>query len=404
MSIDHQEQQHDRADANSREISPSPKLHTSQQVILSSSERFQLMQESTEQFVVALDTLLVGTKEALWPVYATYCSCGDSLDPGKLSGPNLFTLLSKLGVLTDRTLLSDVGILLHQTAVHSLSSSPLDAIATLYASGDYYESPSLTFEEFIVFLCAFSQLRFEGVMLTPEMFNRRVASSSAQSNTPTGVHRHALLPGGSTTTPENWFKQWQEYMGSSTSFRRLLVECVLPILQKQMLLAFPEDARLRDRFCTVFSLEVLLAIESVEGPLLSFFEHERNNKHAPKQLLTPTNGNSVAGPRVASPLTVSAKDEVEISAIVTALQRINLIPRVMEESQVLQLIKDVLPEGASRRRRAGLPASADPAGGDGRQKDYMLFPQWEWVLSVVAFQAVETAMEQSTSKTDPKVT
>jgi hypothetical protein len=30
---------------------------------------------------------------------ATYCSCGDSINPGKLSGPNLFTLLSKLGII-----------------------------------------------------------------------------------------------------------------------------------------------------------------------------------------------------------------------------------------------------------------------------------------------------------------
>ncbi len=372
------------------ESSPSPRLQTSQQVILSSSERFLQMQESTQQFVVALDTLLVGTKEALWPVYATYCSCGDSLDPGKLSGPNLFTLLSKLGVLTDRTLLSDVGILLHQTAVHSLSSSPLDAIASLYASGDYYESPSLTFEEFIVFLCAFSQLRFEGVMLTPEMFNRQVSQRYSTSN-------GALSP-----TPENWFKQWQEYMGSSTSFRRLLMECVLPILQKQMLLAFPEDARLRDRFCYVFSLEVLLAVEGVEGPLLSFFEHERTKSSS--LLAAPSSAAAVAsssGPRVASPLTVSAKDEVEISAIVTALKRINLIPRVMEESQVLQLIKDVLPEGASRRRSAASSSAAGSAPPN--QKDYVLFPQWEWVLSVVAFQAVETAMLQSTDNADTKV-
>jgi len=378
-----------------REASPSPKLQTSQQIISSSSERFLLMQESTEQFVVALDTLLVGTKEALWPVYATYCSCGDSLDPGKLSGPNLFTLLSKLGVLTDRTLLSDVGVLLHQTAVHSLSSTPLDAIATLLASGDYYESPSLTFEEFIVFLCAFSQLRFEGVMLTPEMFNRQMAQAHHNAHGQGGGHRSSQQI-MSSSNPENWFKQWQEYMGSSTSFRRLLVECVLPILQKQMLLAFPEDARLRDRFGFVFSLEVLLAIEGVEGPLLSFFEHERSSKAG---LLVDDSRRS--GARAPSPLTVSAKDEVEISAIVTALKRINLIPRVMEESQVLQLIKDVLPEGASRRRAASSSSSSGSAASN--QKDYLLFPQWEWVLSVVAFQAVETAMQQSASKTDPKV-
>jgi hypothetical protein len=55
---------------------------------------------------------IYSTKESLWPVFVTYCSCGDSLNPGKISGPNLFTLLSKLNILSDRIALSDVGILL----------------------------------------------------------------------------------------------------------------------------------------------------------------------------------------------------------------------------------------------------------------------------------------------------
>lgn len=406
----------------SRESSPSPKLHTSQQVIMSSTERFLLRQESSEQFVVALDALLVGTKEALWPVYATYCSCGDSLDPGKLSGPNLFTLLSKLGVLTDHTLLSDVGILLHQTALHSLSSSPVDALAALYEGGDYYDTPSLTFEEFIVFLCAFSQLRFEGVMLTADMFRKRLTST--QSNyTPSKVpqnpsSRHSQLSMPSPT-PENWFKQWQEFMGSSASFRRLLVECVLPILRKQTLLAFPEDARLRDRFCCVFSLEVLLAVEGVEGPLQAFFEQERVRELQERQsvgggsttgLLPPIP--SVGADRALSSPSAGAKYDIEITAIITALKRINLVPKVMGESQVLQLIKDVLPEETTKRRsgtpstitaNTGTTGAGVQPGAAAAQKNYLLFPQWEWVLSVVAFQAVETAMEQSPTSNDNEV-
>ena len=39
---------------------------------------------------------------------------------------------------------------------------------------------------------------------------------------------------------------------------------MLPILKKQTLLAFPEDARLRDKFSCVFSLEVLRSIEGAE--------------------------------------------------------------------------------------------------------------------------------------------
>ncbi len=43
---------------------------------------------------------------------------------------------------------------------------------------------------------------------------------------------------------------------------------MLPILKKQTLLAFPEDARLRDKFSCVFSLEVLRSIEGAEVQLL----------------------------------------------------------------------------------------------------------------------------------------
>lgn len=49
-------------------------------------------------------------------------------------------------------------------------------------------------------------------------------------------------------------------------------------------------------------------------------------------------------------MTANPRDEVEISAIITALKRINLIPKGMAESQVVQLIKDVLSEETSKRR------------------------------------------------------
>ena len=442
-------------------VAMSPKLKNSKEIILSSSERFHLMQESSEQFVVALDSLLVGTKEALWPVYATYCSCGDSLEPGKLSGPNLFSLLSKLGVLTDGTLLSDVGILLHQIAEHAFCRSPLEALSLLYEDGDPFESPSLTFEEFLVFLCAFSQLRFEGVMMTPALMQSKLQQQQQHQQQgghgAEGAPAVPPTPSSSVTSPENWFKQWQLFMGSSNSFRRLLVECVLPILKRQTLLAFPEDARLRDRFCCVFSLEVLVAVEGVEGPLLRFFEMERKNASKSSQSTpslpsrTPTSASGIAatggggaGEAGAEKGIYGGVDEIEISAIVTALKRINLIPKVIQESQVLQLIKDVLPEKADRRGRehdrvgnlrrsfsssqtssrqsfppssssVGSQASGEggaagvgtpPAGvgrGGGGSGALLLFPQWEWVLSVVAYQAVEMAVQQSPVQTDPEV-
>jgi hypothetical protein len=404
---------------------------------------------SSERFITALDTLLVGTKEALWPVYATYCSCGDSLDPGKLSGPNLFTLLSKLGILSDKTLLSDVGILLYQISSHSLIQSPLDLstsklssnISALGISGSQSgatESPSLSFEEFLVFLYAFSQLRFEGVMISPGLLDEipdaseHETAAAVAAMKSTSIPRKGSVTGGvreskrsEVMSSETWFNKWLTLMSSSASFRHLLEECILPILKKQTLLAFPEDARLRDKFSCVFSLEVLHAIECAEGPLQSFFESERmrNLQPATSPSLTPSlstsastasTSSSVHNSPAVSTMGLFNSRDLEIGAIMAVLRQINLVPTVINEPQVAQLIRDVMPEEISKRRGGGGGSNGNGNGngiGKVMTSDYsqlsengkasLLFPQWEWVLAVVAFQAVETAISQSTLYTNP---
>lgn len=349
------------------------------------------------------DSLLAGTKEALWPVYATYCSCGDSTDPGKLSGPNLFTLLSKLDVLTDRTLLSDVGVLLHQISAHSFTSTAMTvSMLKSSESGSERDSPSLSFEEFLVYLCTFSQLRFEGVVVN---LRGPTSSSDGEDSREEGQVQSAkdrLSKSSLFRSHMQWFKKWQAYMGTSKSFSRLLEERVLPILKHQTLLAFPEDARLRDRFSVVFSLEVLLAIEGAEGPLQTFFEQEKRYARRGDAEAT-SSGASVVN---------ADKLDVDVLAIVEALKRIHLVPTVISELQVLQLIKDVMPEinpkGLSKRNKSFSPESQKSNSSEAKQqqqpkREVLLFPQWEWVLCVVAFQAVETAVQQSTSYTDPKV-
>jgi hypothetical protein len=348
---------------------------------------FSLMSKSPSLLVVDSDRLLEGTKEALWPVYATYCSCGDSTDPGKLSGPNLFTLLSKLGVLQDRTVLSDVGILLHQISAHTQALSPL-AIAGM-APEDVFESPSLSFEEFLVFLCAFSQLRFDGFISVPIM----MPTSSSSSNRDAGSPRHRIGAGSQGVASDdsgvigrrqekNWFDRWQKFMSTSLTFRRLLEECVLPTLQRVPLLAVPEDARTRDRYATVFSLEVLLAVEGAEGPMLSVFEREKRQE-------------------------ATWGEEGACGPLLAALRRINLVPHMISEPQVLQLVDDVMPELGSRSPRSSFTGSSLTGGGGGgagfqQQRKVMLFPQWEWVLCVVAYQAVEIAVRESSTYTSPE--
>ena len=321
------------------------------------------------EVVRAIDKHLYGTKEALWPVYATYCSCGDSTDPGKLSGPNLFTLLSKLGVLSDKTVLSDVGILLHQISANTNANSPI-ALTTVV--DEICESPSLSFEEFLVFLCAFSQLVYEGIV-DPPIFD--ICKGNIKKRTESLGSDISDSTFKSEIEDESWSDSWEQYMGKSSSFKKLLEETILPLLHKYPLLAFPEDARQRDIYSPVFSLEVLLAVQSAEGILVPVFEKDRMSR------------------------TSSAiNDETEMTSLITALKRIKLIPQIIAESHVMRLVKDVMPEKKSQSPKV---KNGKHLTFDSINKIGLLFPQWEYVLCVVANHAVDIAVRESPQYTDP---
>lgn len=308
------------------------------------------------------DALLEGTKEALWPVFATYCSCGDSSEPGKLSGPNLFALLSKLDLLTDETMISDLGILLHQISAHSLSLTPILGSSSFSNGGmvEAEQSPLLSFEEFIVFLCAFAQLRFEGEVKLPSW----TVSPSKSA-------------GEFSKKEENWFAVCNSvYMSKSKSFKKLLEECVLPPLKKRLLLASPEDARHRDECSLIFSLETVFAIESVERSMLSLFKtDQRNMKRCMDRQGDPSNGH-----------------EYFEDPIVAALARIKIIPQIVSEHEVMQLIADILPSIHSNKTM--------------RTSDMwkeMRFPQWQWVICVIAFKAVTFSIQKGQAEGKIKV-
>ena len=308
-------------------------------------------------------SLLAGTKEALWPVYGTYCSCGDSVDPGKLSGPNLFALLSKLGVLTDNTLLSDIGILLHQISAHTHSSSVSIASTT---SSETYDSPSLSFEEFLVFLCAFAQLRFDGKVSAPIL--------SGESK---GIEQ---LSSASSQNTEVWFQNWKTFMGNSQAFRRLMEEGILPMLRRHPLLAYPQDARHRDKYSSIFSLEALLAIENSEERLMSVFRKHED----------------------------FASKAFHVNSAVEVMQRVGLVPNVVSAIDVIQLLTDVAPDakisrsssptspGGSLAQKTGFFGSElvnrDITLSERGRANIMNFPQWEWIFCVVSHQAVEQAV------------
>mmetsp|Transcript_14657 Transcript_14657/g.27454 ORF Transcript_14657/g.27454 Transcript_14657/m.27454 type:complete len:793 (+) Transcript_14657:483-2861(+) len=300
--------------------------------------------------------LLEGTKEALWPVFATYCSCGDSSEPGKLSGPNLFALLSKLDLLTDETMISDLGVLLHQISAHSLSQTPSSMLGSSSSSSyngvvEMEQSPLLSFEEFIVFLCAFAQLRFEGEVKLPTW--------SVSPSKPNNEF---------SKKEENWFAVCNSvYMSKSKSFKKLLEECVLPPLRKRLLLASPEDARHRDECSLIFSLETLFSIESVERKMFSLFKTDQRNM----QHYMDTRGDTSGG-----------QEHFE-DPIVAALARIKIIPQIVSEHEVMQLIADILPSIHSNKTLSTSNMWVE-----------MRFPQWQWVICVIAFKAVTFSIQK----------
>jgi hypothetical protein len=299
--------------------------------------------------------ILEGTKEALWPVFATYCSCGDSSDPGKLSGPNLFALLSKLDLLTNDTTIPDLGILLHQISAHSLAqSSSVVSLLKNEKSGDDM-SPLLSFEEFLVFLCVFAELRFEGTINIPLLTANAAAIESMQSQA-SSIEGDVF---------EDWFDMWSEYMIKSSMFRRLLEDCVLPPLQKSLVLASPEGARHRDEFRMLFSLEILFGIETIERAMLVGFDSDlRRLQHLQEDQQDP---------------------------IVQCLSRIKIVPQIVSEAEVMQLIADILPKSALLRSKSVR------AGSYPYRRSGITFPQWQWVICVIAFKAVIASIRMSES-------
>lgn len=176
---------------------------------------------------------------------------------------------------------------------------------------------------------------------------------------------------------------------------------MLPILQKQPLLAFPEDARHRDRYGIIFSLEVLLAIEKAEPTLKTVFHRHSQESSARQRNAAPTSGHHSSKRQQHG----NARDEFEFDSIINALHRINLLPNVITEQQVRQLVSDVLPAvamSASRAVREGTASKRTPATGV-KGRNQLLFPQWEWILCVVAYEAVDSAVRGSRERINPEV-
>lgn len=405
--------------------------------------------------VNAKQTFIHDIKESLWPVFATYCSCGDSSDPGRLSSPNLFTLLSKLNLLDDGTLLSDIGRIFYRIGTKSFtrdaqtwsfrqfakiqrklyqkqlkqqgdasqlrdsnapsvrrrfqkhpSTAPLSS-STAYQQTTvrWIQQQSLIFEEFLLFLYAFAQLRYEGrydllqdedsrfTLYHPSHASLRHADSkNDHEGEDTGIKKSEeeerdaeLLQALYATLPKKWHF-WYDKMTASVAFQRLFYEHVQPLLTSQAtLLAFPEDARYRDHFAVVFACDVLEIIERVEGPLSTLFHQEVDGVQGAS---IPKGGGSTGHP---------------LTVLVKALRRLELLPQVITEQQVLQLVRDVLPDELySLLIQSG--SSNNNGGNAVSTVNRMVFPQWMWILCLAALQAVrQTIASSSSSSNDEEV-
>lgn len=275
-----------------------------------------------------------------------------------------------------------------------------------------FDLPSLSFEEFLIFLCAFSQLRFDGYVTAPiftsesissvdsggliRSSNGRMSLSSVNSNMPRIRSEESISSNSSSdlTSPRNnenntetfgdlsegvnslnrskkldsngrlkrlvttrqpgryravdtsyesdeddvihtpitsqsrWLNTWQDYMSTSSTFHQLLNDCILPILQRHPVLALPEDARGRDQYAVIFSLEVLLAVEGSEQPLFKSCQFERD--------LIQQSANHEPSPN--NRMSSKVNKEKALQSVLKPLQRINLIPQVIDTSQLLHIM------------------------------------------------------------------
>lgn len=116
---------------------------------------------------------------------------------------------------------------------------------------------------------------------------------------------------------------------------------------------------------TVFSIEVLSAVEAVEHGLIDAFarlEATKARRHC-EGVAEDKRGCS-KWPTLA----------VNVVHVVEALKKLGLLNAVVDERTVMGLVKDILPSAFALRR--GQP---------------LCFPQWEWLLCIIAFRTVEVA-------------
>lgn len=169
---------------------------------------------------------------------------------------------------------------------------------------------------------------------------------------------------------------------------------MLPVLRGHTLLAFPDDARLRDKYAVLFSLEVILTLQRVEDILRSVFCIKGSKEASGEDRTQGCEDMKDKGDRGRS-----VSPEVLMMPIIIALRRINLVPQVISEARIMQLMKDVMPirvfnDGIRKGSEEFLHMDA------GSCEQILLFPHWEWIICVVAYEAMDVTVRASPVETD----
>lgn len=71
--------------------------------------------------------------------------------------------------------------------------------------------------------------------------------------------------------------------------------------------------------------------------------------------------------------------------IIAALEKIKIVPQKVSRTEVLQFVDDILPKAGKTIERV------------------LTYPQWEWVLCIVAVKAVTNALGRNLSTRDAKM-
>ena len=290
-----------------------------------------------------IEEKMSAVKEIVWPLYATYCSCGDSHTPGRLSGPNLMAVLCKVDALSEKMAFSDIGILIHIVSAHSSVPPKFDA-RQLGKAQPKIDFPSLSYEEFLVYLCSFSRLIYK----------------SDGTTYPPGIKDASQLD------YINWFKSWQPIIISCPALERVLSEHILPYFSRNPNLHNVEDSRHRDRLVLLFSIEVLLHVQDLEQQL----------KHISESLLM---AHSLNFPNQFLYEAFSVENMIDL------FSRLKIVPYLLPAESLALIIKDL--------------SSISKEG-----QEIIVQSKWSYFVLVIAFECVEKSLMYSSYLCSVEVT